>query len=88
MLRIQRASNGKVVFTLSGRIGPEDLDELRRLFSLESSAVRIVLNLKELVLVDGQAVEFLAGCEASGMTLKDCPAYVRTWIDRGREQNI
>ncbi len=88
MLRIQRASNGKVVFTLSGRIGPEDLDELRRLFSLESSAVRIVLNLKELVLVDGQAVEFLAGCEASGMTLKDCPAYVRTWINRGREQNI
>jgi hypothetical protein len=84
MLRIQRASNGKIVFTLSGRIAPEDIDELRRLFALERSGVRVVLNLKELVLVDGEAVEFLAGCEAAGMTLKDCPAYVRTWINRGR----
>ena len=87
MLRIQRASNGKVVFTLSGRIEAEDMGELRRLFSLESSVVRIVLNLRELVLVDGEAVEFLSGCEAAGMTLKECPAYVRTWIDRGRGQN-
>ena len=84
MLRIQKASNGKIVFSLSGRIEPEDIEELRRLFGLEVSAVRIVLNLKELVLVDGDAVEFLAGCEAAGMTLKDCPAYVRTWINRGR----
>jgi hypothetical protein len=87
MLRIQRAANGKIVFTLSGRIDQDDIDELRRLFGLESSIIRIVLNLKELVLVDGEAVEFLAGCKAAGMTLKDCPAYVRTWIDRGREQN-
>ena len=87
MLRIQRAANGKIVFTLSGRIDQDEIDELRGLFGLESSIIRIVLNLKELVLVDGEAVEFLAGCEAAGMTLKDCPAYVRTWIDRGREQN-
>jgi len=84
MLRIQRASNGKIVFSLSGHIEAEDIEELQRLFLLEDSAVRIVLNLKELVLVDGDAVEFLAGCEAAGMTLKDCPAYVRTWINRGK----
>ena len=87
MLRIQRASNGKVVFTLSGRIAPEDIEELRRLFGLEATAVHIVLNLKELVLVDGDAVDFLAGCEAAGMILKDCPAYVRRWIDRGKGQS-
>ena len=87
MLRIQRASNGKVVFTLSGRIATEDVEELRRLFDLETKTVHIVLNLKELVLVDGDAVDFLAGCEAAGMTLKDCPAYVRRWIDRGKGQS-
>jgi hypothetical protein len=87
MLRIQRASNGKVVFTLSGRIAPEDIDELRRLFGLETETIRIVLNLKELVLVDGDAVDFLAGCEAAGMTLKDCPSYVRRWIDQGKGQS-
>lgn len=87
MLRIQRAANGKIVYTLSGRIDPEDIDELRRLFRLESSTVQIAVNLKELVLVDGEGVEFLAGCEAAGMVLKDCPAYVRKWIDQQRGQN-
>jgi sugar/nucleoside kinase (ribokinase family) len=84
MLRIQRAANGKVVFTLSGRIEPEDIDELRRLFGLEPAAVQIVLNLRELVLVNGDGVEFLAECEAGGMTLENCPAYVRKWIDQQR----
>ena len=88
MLRIQRKANGKVVFSLSGRIEPQDIDELRRLFGLELSAVPIVLNLKELVLVDGDGVEFLAGCEAAGMALENCPAYVRKWIDQRRGQNI
>ena len=87
MLKIQRASNGKVVFTLSGRIAPEDIHELRRVFGLEATTVPIVLNLKDLVLADGDAVEFLAGCEAAGMTLKDCPAYVRRWINRGKGQS-
>jgi len=84
MLRIERAANGKVVFTLSGRIEPEDIDELRRLFGLEPAAVHIVLNLKDLVLVNGDGVEFLAECEAGGMTLENCPAYVRKWIDQQR----
>jgi hypothetical protein len=84
MLRIERAANGKVVFTLSGRIEPEDIDELRRLFGLEPAAVQIVLNLRELVLVNGDGVEFLAECEAGGMTLENCPAYVRKWIDQQR----
>lgn len=84
MLRIQRKANGKVVFSLSGRIEPQDIDELRRLFGLELSAVPIVLNLNELVLVDGDGVEFLAGCEAAGMALENCPGYVRKWIDQRR----
>ena len=87
MLNIKRASNGKIVFSLSGRIEPQDIDEVRRLFALESSTVRIALNLKELVLVDGDGVEFLAGCEAAGMVLENCPGYVRRWIDQQRGQN-
>ena len=87
MLRIQRAANGKIVYTLSGRIVPEDIDELRRLFGLESSALQIALNLKDLVRVDGDGVEFLAGCEAAGMALENCPAYVRKWIDQQRSQS-
>lgn len=87
MLRIQRAANGKIVFSLSGRIDPEDIDELRRVFGLETSTLQIALNLKELVLVNGEGVEFLAGCEAAGMALENCPAYVRKWIDQQRSQS-
>lgn len=87
MLRIQRHANGKVVYSLSGRINAADIGELLRLFGLESSAVQIVLNLRELVLVDADGVEFLAGCEATGMALENCPAYVRKWIDQRRGQN-
>ena len=82
MLRIQRASNGKVAFRLSGRIEAEDVAELRRLFGLECSAAKITLNLRDLVLADADAVDFLAACEAAGMTLDDCPGYVRKWIDQ------
>ena len=88
MLRIQRAANGKIVYTLSGRIVSEDIDELRRLFGLESSALQIALNLKDLVRVDSDGVEFLAGCEAAGMALENCPAYIRKWIDQRKGQNI
>ena len=84
MLKIQRASNGKIVFSLSGRVEPEDLDELRRLLAVEVCPPRIVLNLKELLLLGRDAVQFLGECEAAGMTLDDCPGYVRKWIDLGR----
>jgi hypothetical protein len=31
--------------------------------------------------VPGDAVDFLAECEGAGMTIEDCPGYVRKWID-------
>ncbi len=88
MLRIQRVSKSKIVFQLSGRIEPQDVAELRRLFNLEASPARIRLNLRELVLADRETVEFLAGCEAAGMALDDCPGYVRTWIDQRRNKSL
>jgi anti-anti-sigma regulatory factor len=87
MLRIERASNGKVAFTLSGRIEREDFDELRRLFSLETvDHHHIMLDLKGVTLVDGDAAKFLAQCEADGIGLENCPAYVRSWIDQQKHR--
>jgi hypothetical protein len=77
MLKIQRQSNGKVVFTLSGRIEGEDIDELRRILELEGSGNHLALDLKDVTLVDREAAEFLAECEANGIQLENCPAYVR-----------
>jgi hypothetical protein len=52
MLRIQRSSNGQVVFTLSGRIDEEDIAELETLIKLEAKGRRVVLVLKDLTLGD------------------------------------
>lgn len=82
MLKIQRKTNGKVTFTLSGRIEAEDIDELRRLLELEEAGSRIALDLKDVTLVDRDAVKFLSNCEADRIKLENCPAYVREWIGR------
>ena len=80
MLKITKAANGEVVITLTGRMGAENLGELEKLISAEANGRRIVLDLKDLTLVDRDAVKFLERCEADSITLKNCPAYIRTWI--------
>ena len=80
MLKITRVGNGKTVFTLSGRMGAENVAELETLVSAEASGRRIVLDLKDLTLVDQDAVSFLKRCEADGIQLKNCPAFIREWI--------
>jgi len=87
MLKISRAANGEVVFTVSGRMGAENVGELEKLFSAEASGRRIVLDLKDLTLVDQDVVSFLNRCEADNITLKNCPAYIREWITRERGQS-
>ena len=82
MLRIQRKANGKIIFALSGRIEAEDIDELRRLFELEDTSREIALDLRDVTLVDRDGVKFLAVCEADGIQLGNCPAYIREWIGR------
>jgi hypothetical protein len=80
MLKITRAANGEVVFKLSGRMGGKDIGEVQTLISAEAHAGRIVLDLKDLRLVDQDVVSFLRRCEADSIQLKNCPAYIREWI--------
>jgi hypothetical protein len=86
MLKITRAANGEVVFTVSGRLGAENLAELKTLVNSEASGRRITLDLRELTLVDQDAVSFLVRCEAENIQLKNCAAYIREWITRERDQ--
>lgn len=85
MLRITKAANGEVVIKLSGRMGAENLGELEKLISAEADGRRIILDLKDLNLVDRDAVTFLKRCEADSIQLKNCPAYIREWI-RGEQR--
>ena len=86
MLRIRRSQDRlSVVFALSGRIGEKDVSELKKLLEAEVEGVDITLDLEEVRLVDREAVRFLAACEVQGMKLKDCPSYIRKWIETGSD---
>ncbi len=82
MLKIQRSANGRILFTLSGRIEAEDVKELRQLLALETKGQQLVLDLRDVTLVNEGAVKFLAGCETDSIKLENCPAYIREWIER------
>lgn len=86
MLKIQRSGNGKVVFTLSGRMDEEDIAALGKLLSSEADGRRIVLDLKDVTLVGQDAISFLERQEADGIALKNCAGYVREWITRQRRE--
>jgi len=78
--RIDRATNdASIVFVLSGEMDADHVSTLRALLRNEAS-VRVVLDLEAVTLVDRDAVTFLARAEAAGVTLRNCPTYVRTWI--------
>src|SRR6266496_726972 len=76
MLRIQREANGHVVLRISGRLGGENLTELKKLIESDETDRRIVLDLRELTLVDQEAVRFLEQCDSNGIELQNCPPYI------------
>ena len=82
MLRIERSANGQVVFTLSGRMQTEDVEQFQQLLSVELPEQSVVFDLRDVTLVNQDAVTFLADCEAKGIRLEGCPLHVRNWIDR------
>jgi hypothetical protein len=61
-----------------------DIAELETLIRSEAGGQGIVLDLKDLTLAGQDAISFLERCEADGITLKNCAAYVREWITRQR----
>ena len=85
MFRINRDENGGIVFKVSGRMDSERVGELKTMLSAGAEGRRVVLDLSELILVNEDAVRFLADFEASGIELKNCPAYIRKWITITRQ---
>jgi anti-anti-sigma regulatory factor len=82
MLKIQRSANGDVVFTVIGRLGADHVSELSALLAAEPAGRSLVLDLKDVVLVDRDVVRFLRAREGAGIALRNCPPYIREWIAR------
>jgi anti-anti-sigma regulatory factor len=86
MLRIQRRANGGIIFTVIGRLASDNVGELTALLAAEPVGRALVLDLKDVVLVDREAVRFLRARESDGITLRNCPPYIREWIAREEAQ--
>ena len=87
MLRIERSANGQVVFTLSGRMQTEDIEQVQQLLIVETPGQPVMFDLRDLTLVNQDAVTFLADCEAKGIKLESCPLHIRSWIDQEKRRN-
>ena len=87
MLKIQRSANGDVVFTVSGRLDADNVSELSTLLAEELPDRALVLDLKDVVLVDRDAIRFLGARERKGILLRNCPPYIREWIAREDQQS-
>ena len=73
----------EAVFRLSGRMDAENLGDLEALLNAESGD-EIILDLKDLTLVDLDVVRFLRHCETGSIELRNCPAYIREWLNGER----
>jgi hypothetical protein len=87
MLRIERSANDQVVFTLSGRMQTEDIEQVQQLLIVETPGQQLLFNLRDVTLVNQDAVTFLADCEAKGINLETCPLHIRNWIDQEKRRN-
>lgn len=87
MLRIERSANGQVVFTLSGRMQTEDIEQFQQLLIVETPGRQLLFDLRDVTLVNQDAVAFLAECETKGIKLEGCPLHIRSWIDQEQRRN-
>ena len=84
--RIETAARGRfTVFILSGRIETQAIAELRRLFELQTDYRDIVLDLKDVGVVDRDVMRFFVHCEADGVKLENCAPYIREWMEREKD---
>jgi len=71
VLRIEKDSDGyRTTIRLIGRMRREHLEEVKA--QINDSGPRVTLDLKELSLVDVEAVRFLGICQTEGVELLHC----------------
>lgn len=83
-LKIETESRDKrTTIRLIGHFQSEHVEELNR--HLQWYGPKVVLDLKELTLVDVHVVRVLGASETAGAEVTNCSQYIREWIDRERQ---
>ena len=83
-LKIEKDSQGgKTTIRLIGHFQSEHVGELKK--QLQDSGPRLVLDLKEVTVIDVEVVRFLGACKADGVKIVHCPPYIRKWMAQERK---
>jgi len=83
VLKIERISGKRrTLIRLSGELRAEQLDQLKD--EIERAGPRVVLDLKEVYLVDIEAVRFLNTCVPRGVAVQHGSPYIKEWMFRER----
>ena len=69
-----------VLLHIGGHLQEVHVSMLRELIAKETAPV--ILDLVEVTLVDREAVRLLAACDARGIGLRNCPAFIREWMSK------
>jgi hypothetical protein len=84
--RIETAARGRfTVFSLSGRIETQAIAELRRLLEPQRDCRDIVMDLKDVTVVNRDVMRFFVSCEADGVKFENCTPYIREWMEREKD---
>jgi hypothetical protein len=75
-----------VLFRMSGQIDEEGLDTMGQVLAGEKG--EFAIDLKEVSLICREAVVLLALIETRGIELRNCPSYIRDWVDREKRRGV
>jgi len=71
---------------VSGRLQANNLGELAASLDAGPLGGPLVLDLKDLILADEDAIRFLCACVRDGVVLRNCPLHIRTWMGLVRKR--
>jgi hypothetical protein len=71
---------GRIVLRIAGHLQSEHVGTIEELIARQGGLVAI--DLSQLILIDRHAVCYLAGCEMRGIELRNCPLFIREWLNR------
>jgi len=80
-LRIDRVEGPR---SAQWRIRAEHVHQVKA--ELDRRQSPVALDLEEVGLVDVEAIRFLNSCEAAGVSVLHCSAYIRTWMSQERDR--
>jgi len=80
--RIDRfvSEENAIVLRVCGRVEIECLNTINEL--IEEETAKLALDLSEVTLANRDAATFLAVCERKGIELRNCPPFLRGWVDK------